>query len=744
MSNSRGIATTVVIVAVIIVLLAVVLGYFFIAGLTPPRQITEEKTKPTYKYVTKKPTGWFMTGQEADIILYETGFNESGGPSVLDHPSRVATDGKRLIVSDTRNHRVLIWNSIPTKNGQPADVVVGQPDMNSNVPRLGRDGLNYPIGISTDGKRLLVADTFNERVLIWNNIPTKNGELADLVLGVSDFNTWPLSFSSPSDNPGRIGWPWDVFTDGERVIVTSTVDGRLLIWNKFPTTNNQPPDVVIDGSVGLETPRTIAFDGEHLVVGDYNARAAFVWSKIPTINNQPPDFLLRVRFGDEPPSPVSSTALRDGKLFIAFSNHVYIWNTFPVNADQKPDVTVGVLRTRDEYVLGPDHVRLFADTFYSPWGVSSDGKRLFVADTNNNRVLIFNKIPIISGAKADVVLGAPDFETNIFVSRKSGGMPFSDGRHLFIGIDGRGVLIYKYLPDESCAQADIVVGGGQPIGFAPIGGSTASDGKKLFMAHREGSKVLIWNSIPDKDDQPPDVVLGLGGKWFEWGPSGAGKTGLNGPTSLATDGISLFVSDKGNNRILVWNKIPTENQTPADFVLGQPDFDTTEPKLLPPVPENVEGMDLNGLDHPGQISTDGKRLAVVDQSGRVLVWDLPIVKNNQRPNIILLGNIFQRNGPLHHEGPPIKFYYPSGVAIYGDNLFVSDMANNRILIWSRLPTKLDDPPDIVLGQKDFNTNYPSTAKDGLLKPSDLSFDGSFLWVGEFKWSDRLVRFSVQS
>jgi len=35
------------------------------------------------------------------------------------------------MVADTQNNRVLIWNSIPTQNNQPADLVLGQP----NLPR---------------------------------------------------------------------------------------------------------------------------------------------------------------------------------------------------------------------------------------------------------------------------------------------------------------------------------------------------------------------------------------------------------------------------------------------------------------------------------------------------------------------------------------------------------------------------------------------------------------------------------
>ena len=92
---------------------------------------------------------------------------------------------------------------------------------------------------------------------------------------------------------------------------------------------------------------------------------------------------------------------------------------------------------------------------------------------------------------------------------------------------------------------------------------------------------------------------------------------------------------------------------------------------------------------------------------------------------------------------PFTLNLPKGVFIYDDRLFVSDTGNNRVLIWSKLPKNSNDKPDIVLGQKDFYGRKPSNAKDGLFSPVYLAFDGSYLWVGEFKWSDRLLRFSVQ-
>lgn len=129
----------------------------------------------------------FEMGQSADIIIhpYAAGSNTQG----LYGPSRAVSDGTHLFVSDTRNNRVLIWNSIPTMNYQPADVVVGQSDFVSNYSNVGATGLCWPMGVFSDGEHLFISDAGNHRVLIWNHIPTTNGEPADVVLGQQDFET---------------------------------------------------------------------------------------------------------------------------------------------------------------------------------------------------------------------------------------------------------------------------------------------------------------------------------------------------------------------------------------------------------------------------------------------------------------------------------------------------------------------------------------------------------------------------
>ncbi len=698
-----------------------------------------------YKQVTEKPTGWFRSGQEADLILYATGFNDSGGPLMLNHPGKAATDGKRLVVSDTWNNRVLIWNEIPTKNDQAPDLVLGQPNFYSNTGRLGADGMNWPMGIATDGNKLLVADANNDRILIWNSFPTRNGQPAEIVLGAPDFETWPtyLDWQGERDERRRINWPWDVWTDGEKVAVTSTTDSSVLIWNAFPSKNNQIADLIIgqkdfpsrflDESVQapeklatLMTPRSVESDGKRLLVGNYGEEGLYVWNEFPTRNGQPADIQLQPqRQEDEPPDSVMGIELEGDRLFAASSHHVFLWNGFPTASGDGPDVKLGVQRTRDEMLIKPDKMTFPKDTFNFPLDAVSNGEKLIVV--SDNRILIFNRIPEQPDEKADVVFGKPE----AFASRNSfgsGAAPFSDGNRLILGTDGFGVWIYRNLPDESKAEADVVAG--KLLRTTVVGGPAITIGEKLAMVHREGSSVMIWNRIPEKDNTLPDVILGKSIALDEWGRAGKGRGELNQPQMAASDGKRLFVTDSGNNRILAWNAIPTENQMPADIVLGQKDFESTGP-----------GSGLEQLDSPMQVSTDGKRLVVADQSNRrVLVWKEMPTQNGQAADFEI--NIIDHSKSIADLPPTAQLSIIGGAYVYDNKLFVADTGNNRVLAWSKFPQSGEDEPDIVLGQPNFTTSYRTNSKDALFMPFYLSFDGSYLWVGEFKFSNRLLRFSV--
>lgn len=187
---------------------------------------------------------------QASLVLGQPDFVTVTNPyttqSGFRNPTGVATDGNILVVSDTDNNRVLIWKTIPTTSDQPADLVLGQADFTTAALGLTSSALRGPQGVWVQGTQLFVADTQNNRVLIWNTIPTSNNQPADLVLGEPNFTTSPTS--TTSDLPptaSNLFSPVSVTSDGTHLFVTDLGHNRVLIWNSIPTQNGQAADVVV-------------------------------------------------------------------------------------------------------------------------------------------------------------------------------------------------------------------------------------------------------------------------------------------------------------------------------------------------------------------------------------------------------------------------------------------------------------------------------------------------------------------
>src|SRR6202162_6367643 len=161
----------------------------------------------------------FLTGQAARITIGQTTFTsqDTGSPSQyqLGGVGGVASANNTLFVADSNHiqatpsdNRVLIYDNVsqfiysPTADipqglrcpvcfGVPdlpggANVVLGQPDFltttaNTNAAGVtSATGLRTPTGIASNGQILAVADTDNNRVLIWKTIPTTIGAPADI------------------------------------------------------------------------------------------------------------------------------------------------------------------------------------------------------------------------------------------------------------------------------------------------------------------------------------------------------------------------------------------------------------------------------------------------------------------------------------------------------------------------------------------------------------------------------------
>lgn len=172
----------------------------------------------------------------------------SVGAATLNVPTGVATDGQILAVADAWNHRILIWKDWPSHSNQPADLVLGQRDFVSNAANRGgavsSATLNWCYGLSLAEGKLLVADTGNRRVLIWNRLPEENGQPADIVVGQKDFECRDENAGEGASAVG-MRWPHSIVMDNGRLLITDAGNNRVMVWDEMPDAPGAPCDFIL-------------------------------------------------------------------------------------------------------------------------------------------------------------------------------------------------------------------------------------------------------------------------------------------------------------------------------------------------------------------------------------------------------------------------------------------------------------------------------------------------------------------
>lgn len=270
-----------------------------------------------------------------------------------------ATADGALWVADTGHHRLLGWSQLPQHDGAPADWLIGQPEFSREGRNargdVGANTLNVPTGICACGDGLAVADAWNHRVLIWYRAPRSSHQLPDCVLGQADFSSAAINRGHDRPTASTLYWPYGVYWDGTDLWVSDTGNRRVLRWNGVPDRNGQPADLVLgqpdfehrDENAGaidaasLRWPHAIAHWQGQLCVADAGNNRILLWSRTPQRNHAASDRVL-------------------GQLDNAAVDH-----------------------NRGEYYPT-------ARSFNMPYGAAVHRDRLLVADTANSRVLRFD------------------------------------------------------------------------------------------------------------------------------------------------------------------------------------------------------------------------------------------------------------------------------------------------------------------------------------------------------------------
>ena len=234
----------------------------------------------------------FVVGQP-DLMSDAANRGGSAMANTLNQPWAVCGSGGKLFISDTANNRVLVFNAVPTADGAAADVAVGQAGLMSGTGGGGQAGLNTPVGIHAVGSKLIVCDLNNNRVMIWNTIPTSSGTNADLVLGQADFASVTANRGAMSPDANTLASPFGVWSDGTKLAVADGGNNRVLVWNSFPTTNGQAADLVLGqasfttnapatSATGMRVPTDVTSVDSILIVGDCENNRILIFDTFPT------------------------------------------------------------------------------------------------------------------------------------------------------------------------------------------------------------------------------------------------------------------------------------------------------------------------------------------------------------------------------------------------------------------------------------------------------------------------------
>ena len=341
---------------------------------------------------------------------------------------------------------------------------------------------------------------------------------------------------------------------------------------------------------------------------------------------------------------------------------------------------------------------------FGPRGAAlmSENGPFWVCDTGHHRLLGWKTKPESDGIPADWIIGQPNFNLEGRNSKKepsastlnvpTGICPCGSGMAVADAWNNR-ILIWKEVPQGSHVPADVVLGqnsfdAGQPNGQMGRGASRTSFhwpygvacfDNHLFVADSENRRVLIWNSIPDKSQQPPDCVLGQINFTERSENAGASPTSMSmrWPHSITIWQGNLCVTDAGNNRIMVWNGIPNTNGQACDFVLGQANMTDVDHN------QSLYWPRSNTLNMPYAISSYGKWLIAADTaSSRLVAWSFEDLQTNASATALLGQPDFHEKGDNRWQSACAdSICWPYGIQVMGDNLVVADSGNNRVSIW---------------------------------------------------------------
>ena len=470
-----------------------------------------------------------------------------------------------LWVADAGNNRILRFNAsvlgAQATSKPAADLVLGQTNFTTNSAGLPNPAvtsltaIHAPTGIAFDAAgRLFVSESVTGqrgRVLVWSPPFSTNGKAATRMLGVDQATPQPPTTSEFQFNTS----PSALFAAGNQIAVSDTFNNRILIFAPVEQWTSN-----------------LFFQAAVAVVGQPNFSVADVNQTLPS-------------------SGAATLARPVGAFY--FNSELYVADTGNHRVVVLPQSGAGfgpATRVLGQLQMDLNSVDLVEGREFNFSGNGSDAgiavdfssavPHLYVADTYNNRILGFLDLRNIQpGAKADIVIGQPDFLhaiSNYPTNQMSAsslssptGLVVDSSGNLYVADSGNGRVLRFPKPFDNyqpgvMEAADLVLGQtnfttkitdatSRTMG-APYGLAFAGD-RGLLVSDLFNSRVLFFAGSSQQLVSSQVAATVFGQTDMNSSSRGSALSQMNGPRHIATDSDDrLYVADTGNGRVLIFDR----------------------------------------------------------------------------------------------------------------------------------------------------------------------------------------------
>jgi DNA-binding beta-propeller fold protein YncE len=593
--------------------------------------------------------------------------NGPGSVASFNFPTGITTDGTNLYVTDTNNNtirEIAIATGVVTTLAGTAGTA-GSTDAPSGPGTSA--SFNNPVGITTDGTNLYVADFGNNTI---RKIVIASGVVSTLAgtagtTGSTDAPNGPgtlASFNGPSDitTDGTNLYVADFDNNTIRKIVIATGDVTTLAGTAGTKGSIDGPGA----SASFNGPGSITTDKTNLYVsdaGNNTIRKIVITSGAVTT--------LAGTAGtsgstNAPSGHGSAASFNEPSCLVTVGANLYVAD-YGNDTIRQIVIASGAVTTLSGTAGTAGSVDNTASFSY-PTGITTDGTNLYVTDSGNNTI---RQIVIASGVVTTLAgTAGPGGSTNATGSSASFNYPIG------ITTDGTNLYVADY---NNNTIRQIVIKTGAVTTLAGTGTAGSANGSGTSASFNGPSDIIISTDrtklyVPDYvNNTIRQIVINNGAVTTLAGSGTAGSANgtrtsasFNGPDGITTDGTNLYVSDAGNYTI---RKIVIATGAVTTLAGTAGTKGSTD---SPNGPGSAASFNA-----PSSLTTDGTNLYVADYSNDTIRQI--VIATGAVTTLAGTGTAGSTDAP---NGPGIaaSFNGPNCITTVGTSLYVTDSGNNTI------------------------------------------------------------------